>query len=207
MRRIRISREPCRIDLYCKGRIARFEDRRFQAHCKLVHGSTAGIRSGHFEGSEFRCKFEPAQRRYGYVLFRWGLIQCVQGDSLLLCKLLSALLVSSPRDENPTWLVGQIIENTFEMEKVTLLNRAPPIFSLDNYFVFDSSLLKLPININLMRGYFALQGLVLFNGYGCDFFFVVNGLKDSLHQLFIGNARVLLLSHYRPAPLRRWASA
>jgi hypothetical protein len=84
------------------------------------------------------------------------------------------------------------------MEKVALLNRAPPIFSLDNYFVFDSTRLKLPIDINLMPRYFALQDLVLFNGYGCDFFLIVNGLKDSLHQLFIGNARVFLLfSHYR----------
>src|SRR6266852_9126345 len=101
MRSIRITSEPCRIDLNCKVRVTRFEDRRFQAHCKLVHGSTARIRSGHFEGSEFRCKFAPAQRRYAYVLFRWGLIQFVQVDSLLICKLLSALLVSSPRDENP----------------------------------------------------------------------------------------------------------
>ncbi len=84
------------------------------------------------------------------------------------------------------------------MEEATLLNRTPPIFSLDNYFAFDSTRLKLPININLMRGYFAPQGLVLFHCYGCDFFLIVNGLKDSLHQLFIGNARVFLLfSHYR----------
>src|SRR6266852_3820765 len=145
MRSIRITSEPCRIDLNCKVRVTRFKDSRFQAHCKLVHGSTARIRSGHFEGSEFRCKFEPAQRGYSYVLFRWGFIQFVQDDSLRRRKVLSALLVPSPRDENPARLVGQIIENTFEMEKVPLLNRALPIFSLDNYFVFDSTLLKLPI--------------------------------------------------------------
>ena len=41
-------------------------------------------------------------------------------------------------------------------------------------------------------------------GYGCDFFLIVNGLKDSLHQLFIGSARVfLLVSHSRSALLRR----
>jgi hypothetical protein len=37
------------------------------------------------------------------------------------------------------------------MEKVALLNRVPSIFGLDNHFVFDSTRLKLPININLMR--------------------------------------------------------
>jgi hypothetical protein len=74
-------------------------------------------------------------------------------------KVLSALLVSSPCDENPPRLVRQIVENTLETEKVTLLNRAPPIFSLDNYFVFNPTFLKLPINVNLMRGYFALQVL------------------------------------------------
>src|ERR1700730_3848519 len=151
MRRIRIASEPCPIDMDYKVRSPRFKDRPPQAHCKLLHGSTARIRSGHFEGTDFRFHFGPTPHRHGYALFRWGSIQLVQDNSLRPCKVLGALLVSSPRDENPARLVGQIVENTLEMEKVTLLNRAPPIFSLDNYFVFDSSTPKLPININLMR--------------------------------------------------------
>jgi hypothetical protein len=83
--------------------------------------------------------------------FRWGLSQLVQNDSLRRRKVLSASLVSGPRDENPTRLVGQIIENAFEMEQVALLNGTLPISRLDNYFVLDSTLLKLPIHINLMR--------------------------------------------------------
>jgi hypothetical protein len=43
---------------------------------------------------------------------------------------------------------------------------------------------------------------VLLNVDGCDFFLIVNGLKDSLHQPLIWNARVFLLfSHYRSASL------
>ncbi len=108
----RIISEPCQIEMDCKVRNTKFKDRPLQAHCKPLRGSTAGIRSGHFEGPDFRCHFDPAPHRHGYVLSRWGLIQLVQNDSLRRCKVLSASLVSGPRDENPAWLVRQIIENT-----------------------------------------------------------------------------------------------
>jgi hypothetical protein len=165
----------------------------WRASCGYQAASRRTLRKfalhGHFEGSDFQCQVAPAQRRYGYVLFRWGLIQFVQDDSLRRCKVLSALLVSSPRDENPRGWLGKSSRTHLKWKRLPCLNRAPPIFSLDNYFAFDSTLLKLPININLMRGYFAaLQGLVLFNGYGFDFILIVNGLKDSLHQLFIAHA-------------------
>src|ERR1700722_550390 len=151
MRCIRITREPCPIDMDYKTRNSRFEDCPLHAHYKLLHGSVSAIRRGHFEGSDFRCHTGPTPHRHGYVLFRWGLSQLVQNDSLRRRKVLSASLVSGPRDDNPTRLVGQIIENAFEMEQVALLNGTLPISRLDNYFVLDSTLLKLPIHINLMR--------------------------------------------------------